>query len=412
MEVFPTLTSIPPDNPIEETINFKNIQASFGREAEERKKKEWDYPKRDISLKYNRISASDALTLWQFYLARGGSFEAFYFIHPFINDYEEEFVDICPGNLEYFLLPSKGATNYTLYANGVALNAGSDYYFYSQGSPDGIDYVEVYPPEQGTVLSWSFTGRLVQRARFEDDSLSFETFYNRLSNIGLKLKGLLFSEQFGYAHVTSPFFFDEFDDQSIDSHWSLINPSNIEEGADGKLWIKATAATLYQEDIVLGTTFFDIYTRFDSFTKTPGADGWWNIYLVWGTSTSQYPRVNLAVYWDESQGNWRAWFIEVNASNQTSVETVTFGPTMPEKIWFRLSYQFGDSFVRGWYATSQPVGDAGWTEFGNGPYHCVPQSGIASLHFKSVGNAVQYKIDYFRDTFETPGPQTTTSTTT
>jgi hypothetical protein len=411
MAVFPAISSIPADNPLTERINFKNTQVGFGKESQERIKRQWDYPKRDITLKYTWIPLAEALTLWNFYLARGGSFEAFKYIHPFYSRYENEFVDIAPGNLEYFLLPSVDASNYTLYSDGTPLNEGSDYFFYSEGSPEGIDYIEVFPPGQGAVLTWTFTGRLVTRCKFDEDSQDFETFHNRLSKMGIKLKGLLYSEQFGFATVVSPFFFDEFDDESLDSHWTKAG--SVTEGADGKVLISdpgAGVARLSQDDIVLGTTFFDVYTKFDTFTKAGGADAWYTMEIQWG---GNYPRAEIGLRWDNGNSLWKVWFTTVNSSNQTSLTQYTLGASLPEKLWVRLSYQFGDSYVRGWWTTSQPVGDEGWTEITTSPYHCDPQSGIADLNFEAIStNAASFKVNYFRDTFDTPGPATTTSTTT
>jgi hypothetical protein len=204
MEVFPKLSVISSDNPIVETINFKNIKVGYGDMSQERVKQKWEYPKRDLNLKYTWISKADARTIWNFYLARGGSWEAFLFFYNFISVYEDEFVAITNGFDNSFILPSVAAINYTLYLNNVQLNAGSDYFFYSEGAIQGMDFVDMaVAPDAGSILTWSFTGKLVTRCRFEDDLQNFETFHNRLSKMGIKLKGLLLSEEFGVPVVTT-----------------------------------------------------------------------------------------------------------------------------------------------------------------------------------------------------------------
>jgi hypothetical protein len=44
---------------------------------------------------------------------------------------------------------------------------------------------------------------LVIRCRFEDDAQEFELFYNRLTTMGIKLRGLLFSRTFASAAPTT-----------------------------------------------------------------------------------------------------------------------------------------------------------------------------------------------------------------
>lgn len=204
LAVFPKLDVIPADNPIVERVNLKNIGVSFGKEAQERKKRQWDYPKRDIALKYTWISLADALTLWNFYIARGGSWEAFKYFHSIINTYDKEFVTICNGWEYVFDLPAVNSTDYTLYLNNIPLSSPAEYTFGAGAGANGEDAVGfVVTPEVGSVVTWSFTGNLVQRCRFDDDSQSFETFYNRLSKVGIKIKGLLLAYQFGAPTVTT-----------------------------------------------------------------------------------------------------------------------------------------------------------------------------------------------------------------
>ena len=209
MAVFPTFTDdIYSDNPLVDEVRFKTTFTMFGTEGQERRKRQYLHPKRDINLKFSWITKQEARLLWEFYAARSGSFEAFYYVHPFIRTYPtsggEQFASVCDGESVNFLVPSVGATSYTLYLQGVEQTEGVDYTFYSQGGIDGIDYVQMdVAPTAGHQLTWAFTGQLATRCRFEEDNLTFETFYNRLAKMGLKLKGLLFSDELGFATVTT-----------------------------------------------------------------------------------------------------------------------------------------------------------------------------------------------------------------
>ncbi len=209
MAVFPTFPEIDcdlqPDSPLVDEVRFKTSSTMFGIEGQERRKRGLLYPKRDMNLKFSWITKQEARLLWEFYVARGGSFEPFYYVHPFDNVYEDQFASVSDGVSVNFPVPSIGATSYLLKIAGASQAEPGDYAFHSEGGLDGLDYVElknaVHNP--GDVITWSFTGRLVTRCRFQDDSQDFETFYNRLAKMGIKLKGLLFSDELGFATVTT-----------------------------------------------------------------------------------------------------------------------------------------------------------------------------------------------------------------
>lgn len=206
MAVFPTHTDdIYADNPLVDEVRFKTDSTMFGTEGQERRKRRLLYPKRDINLKFSWIEKQEARLLWEFFVARGGSFEPFYYVHPLEGTHQYLFASASDGTFVNFLVPSIGATSYTLYIAGNEQTEGVDYTFYSEGGLDGIDYVQLDAPtaRPGWALTWSFTGQLVTRCRFEDDSQDFETFYDRLAKMGIKLKGLLFSDEFGFGIVTT-----------------------------------------------------------------------------------------------------------------------------------------------------------------------------------------------------------------
>jgi len=180
-------------HPFDETILFKTLTSEFDDLGEEKRKQKWLYPKRNIALKYKAITKTKALILWQFYLARKGAYTAFSFFFPWTNTFEGEYVNTGDGSTVVFNLPSKQASAYILYVDGLAQEAGgADYTFGPLGGTDGADKVTFgSAPTDGARITWDFTGYLKVRSRFEEDKMNFVTFYDRLVNSKLKLKGLL-----------------------------------------------------------------------------------------------------------------------------------------------------------------------------------------------------------------------------
>lgn len=193
MAAFPSLSSAPAANPFHEEMEFKTLISQFDDLGEEKRKKKWLYPKRNITFQYNYITKAQGKTLWQFYLARGGSYEAFNVFYEFSDSYVDEYVGTGDGATTVFNLPAKTSSSYTLKVDGVDKEAGGvDYTFGSAGGTDGADKVTFESaPASGTRITWSFTGYLKVRARFTEDKYTWETFYDRLVVAGLPLKGLL-----------------------------------------------------------------------------------------------------------------------------------------------------------------------------------------------------------------------------
>jgi hypothetical protein len=196
MAQFPLSSSIGIAEPLQEMIEFKTLTTKFDNLGKEQRKQKWLYLRRTIQVKYNYISKVNAKTIWNFYIARNGSYETFRFFYPASNTYLTEYVGTGNGSAVTFNLPSYQAASYTLYVDGVAKTAsGTDYTFTSEGGTDGCDKaVFVIAPANGTRITWTFTGYLVVVCRFTDDNMNFETLYDRLVSFGLKLQGLLNDE--------------------------------------------------------------------------------------------------------------------------------------------------------------------------------------------------------------------------
>lgn len=193
MAAFPNLTNAPAEEPLIEEMEWKTLVSRFDDLGAEQRKRKWLYPRRNLTLAFNRITKAQGQTLWEFYLARQGAYEAFTFFYYFSATYDGEYVGTGDGSTLIFNLPSKQASDYTLYVDGAEKDAGGvDYTFGSEGGTDGADKATfVAAPASGARITWDFTGYLKVRARFAEDRMSWETFMNKAVTTGLKLKGLL-----------------------------------------------------------------------------------------------------------------------------------------------------------------------------------------------------------------------------
>ena len=191
MAFFPDLiTESPALNPLAEAIEFRNLITDFDGGSESRKQK-YLYPRRNYTLQYRHISKAQALTLWQFYLSRSGRYEEFFLLLPWTNTYTTEYVGVGDGSTTVFDAPSKSASSYNVYLDGSVQTVTTDYTVGSGGEESTNQITFVVAPSSGEIITFSFTGYLKVRCRFDEDILSFQTFYDRLVSAGVKLKGLL-----------------------------------------------------------------------------------------------------------------------------------------------------------------------------------------------------------------------------
>ena len=197
MAIYPDYSTIPWSTPVQMDIIFKTIIGTFDEEGEENRKQKWLYPKRAITLAYKNISLSNMQTLWQFYVDRVGSFEAFNFFLPTPNvgteSYIKEYVGTGDGSTRTFNLPSKNATiGRILYVDNAVYGEGAFYTFTDSGGADGADKAKFSTaPDIGSRISFSFTGRLKVHCRFAEDYMSMSRMHSAMVSIGITLKGLL-----------------------------------------------------------------------------------------------------------------------------------------------------------------------------------------------------------------------------
>jgi uncharacterized protein (TIGR02217 family) len=192
MTAFPSLDSISIISPLGLGMEFKTLISKFDNGSEVRKAK-WTYGRRNLRVGYQYKDLDDARTLWQFYQARKGSYQAFNFFLAHSDTYTGEYVGEGDGSTTVFNLPSKSASSYTLYKNGAAQSAGGvDYTFAAQGGTDNADKITMTAaPDDGDILTFDFTGYLKIRCRFAEDIQDFDVFFRMLTHMDIKMKGLL-----------------------------------------------------------------------------------------------------------------------------------------------------------------------------------------------------------------------------
>lgn len=191
MAVFPE--SPLPIYPVIFEPEWGNLVSEFDCGAEQRRQT-WTFPKYNVSLQYNALSATNQQILWAFYMARKGTNEAFYFFDPappmgIYTSYLRQYVGVGTGAQATFDLPGKSTSIRTLYVNGGVVVAGFSYLTGGgEGSADRVQFDVA--PAAGYVITVDFTGQLRIRCRFAADKLSREWFMTVLFNYGIQLKGL------------------------------------------------------------------------------------------------------------------------------------------------------------------------------------------------------------------------------
>ena len=191
MSAFPTMSSVPYIAPVSKAIRTKSIVKNFDDQTETVRQK-WIYPKRNINLTYEKLSTSEMRTLWQFYISHAGQADPFSFFDTVSDTYTTEYVGVGDNSTVLFSLPSLSATSRTLYVDGSSQTEGVDWTFGAASGADGEDTCTFdTAPGSGAIITFTFTGYLKIRCRFNDDNLDYNTFYSLINDVGLKLRGIL-----------------------------------------------------------------------------------------------------------------------------------------------------------------------------------------------------------------------------
>ncbi len=202
MAVYPNPSTAPYTDPVTWGMEWKTLYSNYDDLGEEKRKQKWLYPRRNITLKYKALTKDEAEDLYEFYQARKGAYESFVWFESTgigaYKTYTSEYVGGMGSTEINFNLPSKGATARTVNVGGAA-TATSNFTYSSGGGSNGEDKITFVSSSAGGLnapastqyITYDFTGRLKINCRFAEDNLSWENFYDRIINMGVKLRGLL-----------------------------------------------------------------------------------------------------------------------------------------------------------------------------------------------------------------------------
>src|SRR4030042_1299814 len=188
MAVFPATPK--PNYPVEIEPEWAPLISRVDTGGEQRKQKSL-FPRYNVRLTYKALSNANLQTLWEFYHARKGAYEAFYFFDLISLIHIDQYVCTGDGTTEIFDLPGKSTSSHKIYYNGILQTLTTDYVILTCGGDGDADRVDfVSPPAAGAVITTEFAGYLRIRARFEEDKLNRQMFYAHLYTTGISLKGL------------------------------------------------------------------------------------------------------------------------------------------------------------------------------------------------------------------------------
>ena len=193
MSTFPE--SPAPIYPLTVEPEWKTLVSGFDGGGEQRRQKQL-FPKYNVVVGYDALTSSNAQTLWDFYMARKGAYEAFYIydlalLASIAPNHDGQYCGTGDGATEIFDIPGRSTSSQSVYVDNVLQTITTDYVILTGGgesSADRIDFVS--PPAAGEVITVDFTGFLRIRARFLEDKLPRELFMTNLFRYGIKLKGL------------------------------------------------------------------------------------------------------------------------------------------------------------------------------------------------------------------------------
>lgn len=167
---------------------WKTLISETDGEFEQRRQKRL-FARYNVRVQYTRLSAAGMQALWNFYMARKGSAQAFYFYDPASMTHLGLYAGVGDGETLVFDLPGKATGSQSVYLDGAAQSSGVT--MLAGGGDGDADRVEfAAAPPAGALVTCDFTGRLRVRCRFAADRLPREWFVRMLFNIGIELKGL------------------------------------------------------------------------------------------------------------------------------------------------------------------------------------------------------------------------------
>lgn len=149
----------------------------------------------NVTVTYGALTQAQAQTVWDFYMARRGSYEAFYVYDLAILgldswSHDALYLGTGDGSTTTFDIPGRSTSSQKIYNAGTEVDS-ADYSILTGGGSSNSDRVTFdTAPDSGDILTCDFTGALRIRARFAEDKLPRELFTYKLYRYGVQLKGL------------------------------------------------------------------------------------------------------------------------------------------------------------------------------------------------------------------------------
>lgn len=162
--------------PFDEGIDWNTLITNYEDGTEQRRKK-WSRPKRKYVVPVRSRTPLVMTQIWDFYNARCGAFDTFYFVNPNENPVTDEILGSGDASRQVFNL-----TNYPLPSGSITLTCGPTNFIetthYTLTRATGEITFITAPSGDSVKATYNFC-RVV---RFADDDLTRELFNYRLYN--------------------------------------------------------------------------------------------------------------------------------------------------------------------------------------------------------------------------------------
>lgn len=178
-----------PAYPVEVITIWNNLTSQFDSGKEQTRQKNL-YAKYDVNLTYKVLSETNMQILWNFYQARRGNYDAFYFYTLQESDWNGVWIAMGDASTTAFDIPGKSTSSQIIYFNGAAVS--SSLYTISYGDGDLVSDRVTFTsaPATNTQITCDFNGYMRIRCRFKDGNLTRNNFTTTLCTTGIALKGV------------------------------------------------------------------------------------------------------------------------------------------------------------------------------------------------------------------------------
>jgi len=172
------------------------IRSAFDSGKEQRRQK-ITFPVFDAVITYGKLTSAEAQTIYDFFMARKGGYEAFYLydlslLASVSRSQSGLYVGTGDASTEVFDIPGRSTSSVSVYLDGVEQTLTTDYVLLTGGGESAADRIDfVSPPSSGEVITVDFTGYLRMRVVFAEDAMSMALFMRNYFKINeIKFRGI------------------------------------------------------------------------------------------------------------------------------------------------------------------------------------------------------------------------------